>query len=444
MIDASKGFIKDGNKNRLREQDICKIVDIWKAKAEIPKYSHFATNEEIEKNEYNLNLPRYIDTSEPEDIQDIEAHLKGSIPKADVESLQKYWAVCPRLKSSLFKNNSRPGYYDISIPVEKVRSAVLEHDDFLKFRNNIQDTFTDWRNSQIPILKNLNKNNHPKTIIRDLSTSLLEAFQNTKLIDKYDIYQHLMDYWEETMQDDVYIIIADEWKTSNELLRLKNKNKKDIDGLAGLEGRLIPVSLIIKTYLQQEQGKIDEIQAGLEQLSSQMEEIKEDNSGEESLLSEVTNDKGNITKNDIVKRIKELKSQDKNQPNLLNSRVNRDEDDEEKEEVELLEKYSELLETGSVLKKQKKDAEKDLEDKVLEIYLKLTLEDIKTLIVESKWMTELEKRILGEVDRQSQILAGRVKELAERYNETLPEIEKETKILTQKVTEHLEKMGFKV
>jgi type I restriction enzyme M protein len=253
-----------------------------------------------------------------------------------------------------------------------------------------------------------------------------------------------MDYWEETMQDDVYIIIADEWKTSNELLRLKNKNKKDIDGLAGLEGRLIPVSLIIKTYLQQEQGKIDEIQAGLEQLSSQMEEIKEDNSGEESLLSEVTNDKGNITKNDIVKRIKELKSQDKNQPNLLNSRVNRDEDDEEKEEVELLEKYSELLETGSVLKKQKKDAEKDLEDKVLEIYLKLTLEDIKTLIVESKWMTELEKRILGEVDRQSQILAGRVKELAERYNETLPEIEKETKILTQKVTEHLEKMGFKV
>jgi type I restriction enzyme M protein len=444
MIDASKGFIKDGNKNRLREQDICKIVDIWKAKAEIPKYSHYATNEEIEKNEYNLNLPRYIDTSEPEDIQDIEAHLKGSIPKTDVESLQKYWTVCPTLNSFLFKNNSRPGYYDISIPVDKVRSAVLEHDDFIKFRNDIQNTFTNWRNSQIPILKNLDKSNHPKTVIRDLSTSLLEAFQNTKLIDKYDIYQHLMDYWEETMQDDVYIVIADEWKTSNELLRLKNQNKKDIDGLAGLEGRLIPISLMIKTYLQQEQEKIDEVQAELEQISSQMEEIREDNSGEDSLLSEVTNDKGNITKNDVTKRIKELKYQGKNQPNLLNSQVNSDEDDEEKEELKLLEKYSELLETESDLKKKKKESEKDLEDKVVEIYQKLTPEDIKTLIVESKWMTELEKRILGEVDRQSQILAGRVKELAERYNETLPEIEKETEILTQKVTEHLKKMGFEV
>ena len=442
MIDASKGFIKDGNKNRLREQDICKIVDTWKAKAEIPKYSYFATNDEIEKNEYNLNLPRYIDTSEPEDIQDIEAHLKGSIPKADVESLQKYWTVCPTLKSFLFKNNSRPGYYDISIPVDKVRSAVLEHADFKKFRNDIQDTFVSWRNSQIPILKNLNKNNHPKAVIRDLSTSLLEAFQEIKLIDKYDIYQHLMDYWEETMQDDVYIVIADEWKTGNELLRLKNKNKKDIDGLVGLEGRLIPVSLIIKTYLQQEQEKIEEIQAELEQLSSQMEGIREENSGEEGLLTEVTNDKGNITKNDVAKRIKELNSQDKKQPNLLNSRVNSDEDDEENEELELLEKYSELLETESDLKKKKKEAEKDLEDKVVEIYPKLTPEDIKILIVESKWMTELEKRILGEVDRQSQILAGRVKVLAERYNETLPEIEKETEILTQKVTEHLEKMGF--
>ncbi|MDD4363932.1 MAG: type I restriction endonuclease subunit M, partial [Atribacterota bacterium] len=190
--------------------------------------------------------------------------------------------------------------------------------------------------------------------------------------------------------------------------------------------------------------KIDEIQTELEKLSSQMEEIREVNNDEEGLLSEVTNDKGNITKNDIVKRIKELKSQDKNQPNFHNNQVNIEEDDEEKEEVELLEKYSEFLEAESNLKKKKKDAEKDLEKKVVEIYTKLTPEDIKTLIVESKWMTELEKLILGEVDRQSQILAGRVKELAERYNETLPEIEKETNILTQKVTKHLEKMGFEV
>ena len=432
MIDASKGFIKDGNKNRLREQDIRKIIDVWNVHKALPKFSHFATNEEIEKNEYNLNLPRYIDTSEEEDIQNIEAHLKGGIPEHDIDLLDKYWTIYPTLNTSIFKTILRPGYFNISISVEKIRSTILENKEFLEFRKNGQNTLDDWRQAQIPLLKNLSQTDNPKFVILKLSDSLLEAFKEIQLIDKYDIYQNLMAYWEEIMQDDVYIVTADEWIAGNELIRLQSKSKKgskkDIAGLTGLEGRLIPVSLIIKTYLHQEKEKLELLHTELEQISSYMEEIKQEHSGEDGLLGEVTNDKGNITKGDLTKRIKEIKA-------MAN---------EEDQELELLGKYKALLEKESVTKAKIKKVEKDLEEKVITKYPTLSIEEIKKLVVDLKWMTELENRIMGEFDRLAQTLTGRVKELAKRYDETLPQIEKETELLTRKVEEHLKKMGFEV
>ena len=437
LIDASNGFVKDGNKNRLREQDIRKIIDVWNNQDELPKFSHFATNEEIEKNEYNLNLPRYIDTNDVEDIQDIDAHLKGGIPKYDIDLLDNYWAICPTLKASMFKNELRPGYFDIAIPVEEIRPAILENKEFLEYRKNIQATFDNWQQSQTPILKILGKDNKPKAFISKLSNNLLEAFKEIKLIDKYDIYQHLMTYWEEIMQDDTYIITADEWLAGNELIRLQNKNskstKKDIAGLAGLEGRLIPVSLIIKTYLHQEKVILDQLQLEFEQISNQMEEIKQEHNEDEGLLSGVINDKGNITKGELSKRLMEIKAMNNKQLVM---------DNEEKQELELLKKYNQLLEKEADCKTKIKEAEKELEKKVIAKYPTLTIDEIKRLVVDLKWMTELESRIMGEVDRQSQILAGRVKELAERYAIPLPKLISETETLTSKVDAYLKKMGF--
>jgi type I restriction enzyme M protein len=102
MIDASKGFMKDGPKNRLRSQDIHKIVDVFNKQLELPKYSRIVPINEIEAKEYNLNLPRYIDSQEEEDIQDIAAHLQGGIPNVDIENLSRYWTVYPSLKNVLF------------------------------------------------------------------------------------------------------------------------------------------------------------------------------------------------------------------------------------------------------------------------------------------------------------------------------------------------------
>ncbi|WP_246140375.1 N-6 DNA methylase [Euhalothece natronophila] len=210
MIDASREYIKDGNKNRFREQDIRKIVDVFNQQQTIPRYSRLVPIEEIANNDYNLNLPRYIDTQETEDIQDIEAHWKGGIPKADIEALEDYWEIYPSLKQELFEP-LRSGYLQIKIPPDEVKKYVFEHPEFTSYANAIADIFNQWWDQNVSNLKGIQQGDNPKAVINPLAESLLNAFENRNLIDKYDIYQHLMDYWLETMRDDVYILAEDGW-----------------------------------------------------------------------------------------------------------------------------------------------------------------------------------------------------------------------------------------
>ncbi len=434
MIDASKGFVKDGNKNRLREQDIRKIVDTWDNHLEIEKYSRFVPTEEIvEKNQYNLNLPRYIDTQEAEDLQDIEAHLKGGIPNADISALSPYWDVCPTLEKSLFKKSSRAGYSELSITPEDVKITILSHAEFKAFHESVLKAFTPWRSKTAASLKAIGTSDHPKAIIQSIADTLLSTYAPLHLIDKYDVYQHLMTYWEEVMQDDAYILTIDGWKAGNQVQRLqtesksgKNKGKKkDVAGLAGLEGRLIPVPLMIKTYFASDQKALDGYGATLEEITASMEELKDEHGGEDGLLSEVI-DNDKISKGALQKRIKEIKT-----------------DRDFADELAVLQDFMALFEKEAETKAKVKDAERALEGKVYAKYPKLSLDEIKSLVVDCKWMETLETRIMGEVDRLSQTLAGRVKQLAVRYQETLPAIAKDVEILTSKVDEHLNKMGFK-
>ena len=134
MIDASEGFIKDGPKNRLRSQDIHKIVDVFNKQTEVDRYSRMVPMHEIasEANNYNLNIPRYIDSSEPEDLQDLNAHIHGGIPERDIEALKPYWDVFPQLRTNLFESN-RPGYADLAINPSQVQQAILESTEFQAF-----------------------------------------------------------------------------------------------------------------------------------------------------------------------------------------------------------------------------------------------------------------------------------------------------------------------
>ena len=162
LLDASKGFLKDGNKNRLREQDIHQIVDTFTRQAEVPRYSRLVPVSEIAdpKNDYNLNLPRYIDSTEPEDCQDIDAHLRGGIPNRDLDALAAYWQVIPDVRAALFKKADRTGYSQLKLPIVEVKPAIFGHPEFTAFNDSITKLFAKWKKAAVPHLKGFAQDGH--------------------------------------------------------------------------------------------------------------------------------------------------------------------------------------------------------------------------------------------------------------------------------------------
>lgn len=436
MIDASKGFKKDGNKNRLREQDIHKIVDTFTNSIETPKYSRIIPIKEIAdpKNDYNLNIPRYIDSQEAEDIQDIEAHLCGGIPKRDIDALENYWLVYPSMKQHLYTPiEGRPDYYQLNIPNDAIKNSIYNHPEFTAFGQLMEHVFQTWQAETITYTKALDKDLRPKHEIHVLSENLLSHYANRQLTDKYAMYQHIMDYWAETMQDDFYEIAADGWIAGNGLKRIEKATKKGekeapkpVPGLAGLEGRLIPPSLIIQEYFDKEQKNIDYLEGEIERLNAEMEEMREEHGGEEGLLTNAMDDKSKISKATLAKAIKELGKRN----------------EENADELDTLMAYKQLMEQETRTKDDLKKALTDLESKVINKYPTLTIDEIKTLVVEKKWMVNMAQRIRTEMDNISHRLTQRIKELADRYEIPLPKLKGKVADLNTVIDNHLKKMNF--
>ncbi len=415
MIDASKSFIKDGNKNRLREQDIHKIVDVFNKQLEVEKYSRVVSATEIESNEFNLNIPRYIDSQEAEDIQDIEAHLLGGIPNADIDALDSYWEVYPTLRETLFTSSDRANYSELLVAHDAIKHSIFSHREFTDYGKEVDAVFGGWKATNMPRLEGIAIDDRPKKLIYEMSEELLQDFSSLKLIDKYDVYQHLMVYWSETMQDDVYALVDDGWEAGREI----EKEKKE------WEGRLIPKELIIAGYFEAEQKAIEELEADRDAVVQQREELEEEHGGEEGLMADAKNDKDKITKSSVKDRLKEIKD-----------------DAEATDEREVLQNYLKLTEQEAEANKKIKQAQAALEKKLLAKYQTLTEAEIKTLVVEDKWMAALERDVKTEMERISQRLTGRIKELAERYATPTSESTTEVDVLEKKIYAHLERMGF--
>lgn len=404
MIDASQSYLKDGNKNRLRERDIHKIVDVFNHQLELPKYARMVPLNEIEENDFNLNIPRYIDTQEKEDLQDIAAHLLGGIPNRDLDKLQKYWQVYPSLRSVLFTNSVREGYSSLRIEQDQIKQTIFNHHEFKAYTDEIHRLFNNWREQYAPPLKGINSDTNPKAVIHEISEDILAAFADRILIDKYDIYQHLMTYWLETMKDDLYMIVENGWAANDELL---------------------PEGLLIDRYFQAEQLAIEEMELKKEEISRQKEELEEEQSGEEGLLEEVKNDKGNITKGNLQKQIGEIKKEP-----------------DSAEELKILQDYLALMDSETTANREIREARKKLTEQVSKKYKELTPNEVKTLVVDDKWMAAISAEVDGELERISYRLTSRIKELAERYEKPLPQLEEEVVESEARVRTHLERMGF--
>ena len=440
MIDASKGYIKDGNKNRLREQDIHRIVDVFTRQSETRRYARMVPLAEIAdaKNDYNLNLPRHIDSSEPEDLQDIDGHLRGGIPERDLDAFAADWQVLPGVRAALFESAGRPGYARLKLPIAEVKQLILSHPEFAAFQQQVTTLFAKWRQAIAPRLTGFGQGDQPKALIETVSEVLLAAFQAAPLIDAYDVYQHLMDYWAEAMQDDAYLIVADGWVKGaqpREIVQIKNKDNKLVwpeshDYLKGrrrFKSDLVPAPILVARYFVAERNAIEALDNELASHEQQLDEMRKENSGEEGLLAEVIEgegDKQTIAAKDVKARLKEI-----------------DEDPLYGDERVALAAYADLLKRQTETKAKRKNTQEALDRKIDAKYPKLTEAEIKTLVVDEKWLARLQGDVRGELDRVSQTLTGRIRELAERYAKTLPQLNDEVAKLTAIMEEHLKQMG---
>lgn len=423
MLDASGGFLKDGPKNRLREQDIHRIVDVFTQQTDVPKYARMVSLDEIEKNDFNLNLPRYIDSTTAEDQQDIAGHLYGGIPVADIDALQAYWAVCPDLRKKLFKE-LRPGYLALKVDKTAIKTTIYQHPEFAGFVQRMGQRFSQWQNQQTATLKGLQPGFLPKQLIEALSENLLTHYQGQPLVSAYAVYQHLMDYWAATLQDDAYLIAADGWQAPTYRVREEKKTKegkvtRTVD--KGWRCDLLPKSLVVARYFAAEQTAIDTLAAQLEAATAKITDLEEEHSDEDAAFSGY--DK--INQAEVKDRLKEIKGTH-----------------EYADEILVLNDWLRLTKAEAELKKELKIAEAKLDAQALAQYPLLTPADIQALVVDDKWMASLQAAMAEETDHISQALTQRIQDLADRYGTALPTLVDHVAALQAKVNAHLAQMGF--
>ena len=495
MIDASYGFVKDGNKNRLREQDVYRIVTTFNEQiTDDPKYARFVPNSEIKNkhNDYNLNITRYIDSSDKEETQNIEAHIHGGIPAEDIDGLAKYWEVFTGLRESLFAE-MRPGFYKLIAEKTEIRRVVYNNKAFSAYGDLVDKAYQSWKEYAYPKLISIDETLEVKMLVADLAGHLLAEFEPIHLLDKYDVYQVLLAYWEETMNDDVSMIATDEKgyalarETENIMGEYTSGKKKGQPKVIGWEGRLIPKSIIADYFFAEEKEKISAAEDVLARTEAELTELIE-NADEDSLLSELAED-GKVKKKDVDDKLAEIRNKitsptiealkkmlevwstiakkkdytlyinqhplcaeaytdnmTVSRASVLNAvKVHQMKAPIPKayeEDVPVLEKVSELMEKISEYTSLIKGLNDALDKKCREQYEKLTDEEIIDLLVNKKWFHKIYDGIDGLYTALSHNLTARIITLVERYEKTLPQLSADVEDLETKVKSHLERMGF--
>lgn len=505
FIDASNGYKKDGNKNRLREQDIEKIVRVYNSQEEIKGFSRMVPYSLIEDeagNNGNMNVTRYIQKLDDSLPQNISAHLKGGIPKYDIESLDRLWSVSPELRDEIFTCTDRAhDIYQLALPSDEIENVFVSdekiHEERIKEGKLV---FEGWRDKVRDALLGINGNTDPRELIRQLSGLILAAYGDSRFVDNYDIYDCLMNYWNEKLQDDVYAIKAYGYEAAREIeYRYAQKKTKDENGetvsvddktkVKSFDGTLIPRSAVEKEYFADETSAIQSLIEKYDQLDSEMEEMREEESGEDGLLKEALNDSGEVTKGNLSKRLKDLEEKKKsvevdalmrilsdfdvNAENLegiiqetssiekygirnkngtlskqkIKSAIKAASEnavmpEAYQDEYDMMISYQSKLDEQDAVNKLIKEAQKDLDDKVQTKYGELSIEEIHHLLFDEKWMPRLSMDINSEIDRILNIYASRVIMIAKRYEHTLGEIEEKSARSKEAVHRALERMGY--
>lgn len=506
LLDASRGFKKDGNKNRLREQDIEKIVRTFINQDEIEGYSRFVKYSDIlERNAGNLNVPRYIQKIDDTLPQNIAAHLKGGIPGTDIDSLKRLWSISPALKQKIFTcTDNQQNIYHLAIPSEDIEEAIWQDVDVQnEKKKEVETMFTQWRDAVKSILLNINSESNPKQLIRIISSMLLDSYKSALLLDNYDVYDCLMNYWNAKLQDDVYAIKAYGYEAGREIeyeyaqKKVKDENGEtvtvnDTSKVKSFDGALIPREIIETSYFP---GDLDAINALTEKsaaLEDELNEMREEESGDDGLFKEVLNENGDgIPKANLNKRLKELESKktsavmdamtklmtlfDEGKTDEMEALISKAPELAEfdirnkngtfgkaklkaalklamdsavvpeiyKEEYDALLAYQAKMIEKEETDKAIKEAQKALDDKVQAKYGELTVDEIRHILFDMKWMAKLEASIRDEIEQVLNTMSSKVLLIAKRYEHTLGEIEERVETSRKAVMAALERMGYK-
>lgn len=506
LIDASRGFKKDGSKNRLREQDIEKIVQTFINQDIIPGYSRFVKYSDVlDENGGNLNIPRYIPKIDDTLPQNIAAHLKGGIPGTDVDSLKKLWSIAPDLKQEIFTCiDEVHNIYTLALASGEIEGVISQDESILaEKKHETEVLFSQWKSSVKDILLGVETDTNPKELIRTIAAKLLETYESARLLDNYDVYDCLLNYWNAKLQDDVYAIKAGGYEVAREIdYEYAKKKQKDESGetvevddttkVKSFEGALIPKEIMEAVFFAEELAELTALMEQSSALEAELDEMREEESGDEGLLKDVLNEKGDsIPKANLNKRIKELDA--KKTSALMDAMTQLYAMFEEGKTAEmeaLIREVPEVAEfdirnkngtfgktklkaalkqasesavvpeiyadeyaalTAYAVKaaemdavdKEWKAARKSLDDKVLGKYGELTDEEIKHLLFDLKWMKKLSVDIYEEIEQILYALSSKVLLIAKRYEHTLGEIEEKTAKSRASVKMALERMGYK-
>jgi type I restriction enzyme M protein len=439
IVDASKGFKKDGNKNRLRPRDMHKIVDVFNAQTEIPGYARMVPISEIreKRNDYNLNIPRYVDSSEPTDVQDLGAHLHGGIPEHQLDLLDAYWRAFPTLRAQLFRAN-RPGYSDLALDVREVASTVEGAPEFQKFATDSIALLTEWFETHRALLLSTNDNTRPYELIGELSEDLLSRFRDVPLLDAYAVYELLMTYWHDVMHDDVFMLMREGWldaaRPRAAVIVGHDKNGKpryedaDIVIGTGASARryvmdLIPPALVVSRYLSAEQQKVIDLNGEAEAAAVNLQQHLDEHAVEDGLAWDAVDDAGKVTQKSVNAALREARAVD------------------DGEVVKALTATLDLIRADAATKKAYREARLALDHATVSQYARLDVAEIQALVLNDKWATDLRDVVARLTFAQIQALGDAISELGSRYERTLSDIDALIETLSNRVETTLHQMG---
>lgn len=409
IIDASKGFIKDGKNNKLRASDIKKITDTIKDRTSVPKFSKLVERSYIREQEYNLNIPRYVDSSENPESWDIYASMFGGIPENEIDVLESYWKAFPGLRQTLFSKNTAVNAH---LKIDDIKQAIKEHESVVAFINNFNTSFktlNDFLKDELLTHVQEVKVSREKTT---LSNDVFNRLHTIELIDKYEAYQLLDNEWD-AIKVDIEIIQTEGFQATKVVdpnMVIKKKNGKDQEVQEGWKGRILPFKLVQETYLKEELQNIQQKENRLIDISGEYETLLESFTEDEKEEETINEAKDGFVNATVIKEAK-----------VFNKEKGDFAEDSYEHKIIAVDK---LITEEKKLKKELKTETAALHAKTKKTIETLTDKEVYDLL-ELKWIIPIVNAMYGLPKAVIETLTKKVEALSDKYATTYSDVAKE-------------------